>query len=521
MPERVDQSPAKYELTLGTRGSLLAVAQSRSIADMLMRRHRDIDVRLEFVDTAGDRDLSTPLDAVANPDFFSAEIDRALLDGRVDFTVHSMKDVGAGRPAGITRAAMPLRENPRDVVIFRRDIMERLRRGDEIRIGSSSARRKLNVGAFLNDCLPAVGKTTGPRLRFESIRGAVDHRVARVTTDAADANSLDGVVLALAGLARLWRDPAGRNALQQSLSRVRWMVLPLSECPTAPAQGALALECRSDDTCMRELLGALNDDSTEHLVSRELRALEQTGAAHRSSFGATAIEHALLGPIMYTRGEPMFTPRLAWNRPDVRGPGEIAIPWDGGNLYRNRGRRASRDALEWRGAAPIFVAHWHAATKELLGSRDARIWTSGVRSWRELARRGAWVEGCADNLGFDAIVSTLACDVLQLPPLGEWTAITRTGAEAGWKNTGVGRIVPTYELEDADEKAIGSARDIVGRATDFFWGSIDQYRAVEPWLPARARHACGAGKTADALRQAGVASPLVFPSRREWWSWLA
>ena len=110
--------------------------------------------------------------------------------------------------------------------------------------------------------------------------------------------------------------------------------------------------------------------------------------------------------------------------------------------------------------------------------------------------------------------------MLGLPALREWIALTKRGAEDSWQASGVGRVVATYEQLSAPPSDIDEMRTRVKRATDFFWGSIDQYRAVEAWLPSHARHACGAGKTARALQAAGIDAPLIFPSRREWREWL-
>lgn len=505
-------------IRLGTRGSLLAVAQSRLVASALRARRPDLHVEIEAVETRGDRDTGTPLDRVTDPDFFSAELDRALLDGRFDFTVHSMKDLGNARPDGICRAAVPERENPRDVVLFRSDIVDRLRAGAAIRIGSSSERRRLNAGSFLRDCLPHLGRA--PNLSFRPLRGAVDRRVARIAGDAADPDGLDGVILALAGLARLWRDPHGRRSIEPHLAQARWMILPLSECPTAPAQGALAVECRADDRFMRDVLAVLHDPATVELVQRELDTLRTLPAPVQQQVGVTAIEHSVLGPLLYRRGAEAKSYPLAWNGPEKPDRPEEAVAWDGGYLLERRVRRAVPHDLTLPERAAVFVAHWHATSEALRRHPDARIWTSGAKSWRELAARGLWVEGCADNLGFDELTATLACEVLQLPELGRWTALTRRGAEAGWRGSGIRQVVGTYEAGATKPADLGALRETLDRTTDFFWGSIDQYRAIEAYLPAAARHACGAGKTARALRKAGVESPLVFPSRREWRAWL-
>ncbi|MBT8444242.1 MAG: hydroxymethylbilane synthase [Gammaproteobacteria bacterium] len=505
-------------LRLGTRASLLAVAQSQIVKQALGERCPTLRVELVTMDTRGDRDRATPLAEVNDPDFFSAELDRALLDGRVDFTVHSMKDLDATRPDNIARAAIPLRENPRDVIVFRGDIVDRLRSGETIRLGSSSPRRQHNVARFLNDCLPILGPQ--PNLRVLPLRGPVHDRVARIAEHPTGADALDGVVLALAGLERLWRDPDGHRALAPHLAGARWMVLPLSACPTAPAQGALAIECRADDRATLEILAGLHDAQTADLVQMELDAMGALPQSEQMGVGATAVYHATLGGLLYRRGARDESCVITWQSPAAPPDRDLVNAWDGGAWQSGIERRPLPCAIDLENQPAIFVAHWFAAPAQLTDRAGTRIWVSGTKSWRKLAERGIWVEGCADNLGFTNIVPTLASDVLNLPELGRWTALTRRGAEAGWHDTHVGYIVPTYELSGPHAKQLENARRAVSISTDFFWGSVEQFRAVEAWLPDNARHACGAGKTADALRAAGVEAPLVFPSRGEWQAWL-
>jgi hydroxymethylbilane synthase len=302
-------------------------------------------------------------------------------------------------------------------------------------------------------------------------------------------------------------------------------VLPLSECPAAPAQGALALECRADDHETKEMLAGLHDPVTASLVQRETDALNASPETMRTALGATAISHALLGTLLYTRGGSNLSRHIAWDQPDRPAPDHPgAIPWDGGTWQNTRVRHRVTGDLALQENAAVFLAHWHAlpeTVSEIQSElQSARIWVSGTASWRKLAAQGIWVEGCADNLGFSDITSTLACEVLQLPQLRRWTVLTRRGAEPGWENSGVGSVVATYALDPPDSGTLQTLRDDVTHATDFFWGSIEQYHAVKSWLPGNARHACGAGKTAQALRQAGVDRPLLFPGRKEWRAWL-
>ena len=120
---------SRNSLRLGTRNSLLALAQSRLVANALHREHPELQVSLVPVETRGDRDQRIPLSEVRDADFFSAELDAALLHHEVDFCVHSLKDLGESRPDGILKIAIPARENPRDMIIFRADVMKRLKDG--------------------------------------------------------------------------------------------------------------------------------------------------------------------------------------------------------------------------------------------------------------------------------------------------------------------------------------------------------------------------------------------------------
>ena len=506
-------------LRLGTRGSLLALAQSRLIATSLSRLHPQLTVELVPVSTRGDRNQSVALQEVRDPEFFSAELDDALLAGAVDCCVHSLKDLPATRPAGIVCAALPARENPRDVLVWRADVTTRLAAGQTLRIGSSSPRRQANVADFLSYALPAAGPTAA--LGFVPVRGPVDARLARLHLERADDGALDGVVLALAGLARLWNDPAGRFALTPLLAGVRWMVLPLTKCPSAAGQGVLTIDCRGTDDATRELLRPLHDPATAELVSLEESALGTFAPADRAAVGVTAIEHTELGPVCYLRG-PLRTgcvERLDWHPPPVP---SSAIGFDGIAWQRTCTRRSVGPLPELATLPPdaaVFAAYWHALQQHTIPV-GARLWVSGVESWRQLAARGLWVEGCGDNLGFESVRATLECPVLGLPPLADWTALTSQWAVPGWRASGVGRVLATYDILPPDAPSVVQRlRAEAGRATHFYWSSAEQFHALRTALPSTAHHACGAGKTLRALRAAG-ADAHPFPNGREWQRWL-
>nr|WP_323374112.1 hydroxymethylbilane synthase [Plantactinospora alkalitolerans] len=225
-------------LRLGTRGSALALAQSRGIADAL-RAATGREVELVEVVTAGDRS-SAPVHRLGVGVFVSALRD-ALAANEIDFAVHSYKDLPTAGQAGLHIAAVPPREDPRDALVAQggRTLAEL---PPEATVGTGALRRIAQVHAL------------GLQLTVVPIRGNVDSRVKRVLGPEAD---LDAVVLARAGLVRLGRADVITETLDPML------MLP------APAQGALAVECRADDSDLIELLSVLDHAPTRAAITAE------------------------------------------------------------------------------------------------------------------------------------------------------------------------------------------------------------------------------------------------------------
>jgi hydroxymethylbilane synthase len=266
-----DQAPA-MALRLGTRGSALALAQSQMVADALAAA-TGRPVELVRIVTAGDRSAA-PVAALGVGVFVSALRD-ALLSGEIDFAVHSYKDLPTNPHPRLTTAAVPEREDPRDALIARdgRALAE-LPAGATV--GTGAVRRIAQLHAL------------GLQLQVTPIRGNVDSRIARVLGPQAD---LDAVVLARAGVARLGRAAQITETLDPML------VLP------APAQGALAVECRAGDTDLIELLATLDHAPSRAAVVAERAML----ATLEAGCSAPVAAHATLaegehGDEIYLRG---------------------------------------------------------------------------------------------------------------------------------------------------------------------------------------------------------------------------
>jgi hydroxymethylbilane synthase len=248
-------------LRLGTRASQLALTQSQHVADALTAA-TGVPVELVHVSTYGDRS-SEAITQLGGTGVFVTALREALYAGTVDLAVHSFKDLPTAPTVGLTVAAVPAREDPRDVLVARggRTLGE-LPAG--ARIGTGAPRRTAQLRAL------------GLGLEIVPIRGNVDTRMARALGPDAD---LDAVVLARAGLSRLGR-----------LSAVTEVLDPIQVLP-APAQGALAVECRTDDTRVRELLAGLDDPAVRACVAAEravLTALEAGCSAPVAAYAELA-----------------------------------------------------------------------------------------------------------------------------------------------------------------------------------------------------------------------------------------
>jgi hydroxymethylbilane synthase len=523
-------------LRLGTRKSLLAWAQSNWVAREIEKHNPGTQVELVGIETRGDKILDISLQSLAEisggKEFFVAEIDDALRSRAVDLTVHSMKDLSLDRPEDFVLAANPLRENPRDVALFSERVIEKIGRGEKICIGTSSPRRLENIPPFLKRALP-FGNAD---LQFVEIRGNVNTRLSRVHEAEGSPKQLDAVILAFAGLIRLWKDEKAREELKRLLTGVRWMVLPLRECPAAPAQGALAIECRKDDAEVIAKISKIHSQTTASHVALERELLAEWGGGCHQKFGATAISTGNLAKLFFVRGvkpDGEFIESFSWQAPPT--PDGETHEWNGLTWRAEQeGSSTSIPANIDASGKAVFFAHSRALNDLQSESfSQARVWTSGTGSWLRLASKGIWVEGCAEGLGFESLKATLEEHVLQLPSLAQWKVLTHEDALNDWRSVlPEENVLATYRVGVIYSN---EAKKQLKQATDFFWSSGSQFNALKAELSDEqlrsGRHACGPGKTAHeiatALANHGLGNhpsnqkrPLVFPSVEEWKKWI-
>ena len=248
----------KQTITIGTRGSQLALWQAEYVRKRLNDHFPDRSIELKVIKTTGDRITDRSLVGLGKG-VFTKEIEIALLDGTIDLAVHSMKDLPIDMPDGLCIAAIPVREDPRDVLVTESGLLlDQLPKG--AKIGTTSPRRKSQLLHLR------------PDLQVVDVRGNLDTRLRKLHE-----TELDGVILAAAGIKRLM----GEKTITEYFEADRMV--------PAAGQGALGVEAREDDLEIKTLLDAINDSRSETEILAERSVLQELGGGCQVPIGVNAL----------------------------------------------------------------------------------------------------------------------------------------------------------------------------------------------------------------------------------------
>lgn len=248
----------KDSLIIGTRGSKLALWQAQWVQKVLTSNHSNLKVEIHTIKTRGDKILDVPLAKVGGKGLFVTEIENALIDGRIDLAVHSMKDMPGLIPAGLRIGAIPARESAEDVLISYNDTPF-LEMANNAKIGTSSLRRAAQLRALK------------PDLNIQPLRGNLDTRLEKLKRE-----RFDAIVLAAAGVKRL--------GLEYRISEY----LDMGTMLPAVGQGALCIEIRENDPAIEAAVIALNDQETSIAISAERAFLNRLEGGCQTPIAAHA-----------------------------------------------------------------------------------------------------------------------------------------------------------------------------------------------------------------------------------------
>lgn len=489
-------------VTIASRRSDLARIQAYQVGEVLRAANPQIDINYSFHESLGDRNLNDPLWKMPEKGVFTQDFREGLLRGDFDLVVHSWKDLAIEDDPETEIVATLPRADARDLLLVRKDRWSEVERTGLISILTSSPRRAHNLDSFLREALP--GKITG--VTFGNVRGNVPTRVRKLLE-----LEVDGLIVAKAAIDRLLEATqdefaATRNVLWESLQQCRWMVLPLRENPSAPAQGALAVEISRQRDDMRELIAPLNCADTFRSVIQERDILRSYGGGCHQKIGASILRRPF-GEITFLRGltdDSRVLDSCSLKSSKPRPPGisrEDLWPLDFSDsdwFTREQipAKQPSDSRALWIAKADALPDDWHVGDNQI-------VWASGVQTWKRLARRGVWVNGCAESLGEQ---ESPRIETLTGSPL-HWLKLTH---ESGYTDGDMPSL-GTYRLVPKDKNVELSGIKY------FFWksGSSFEYAlSKNPWLK-EMTHFCGPGNTQRILESNGV-EPHVFLDHAQW-----
>lgn len=472
-------------LVLGARQSDLARLQGYIVGDAL--KALGVDIEYVFRESLGDKNLTDPLWKMPEKGVFTQDFYLDLINGKLDFVVHSWKDLPVEPTQGTEIVATLPRADQRDLILIKKTSLQK----KALRIFSSSPRREYNLVPFLAEHLPWPTE----KIEFANVRGNIPTRLQKMIDD----ESIDGLVLAKAAIDRLLahRYPEFKpvqEKIRNHLSKCNWIVPPLSENPNAAAQGALAIEIRSDRKDLKELFAKIHCENTAASVIHERKVFSGYGGGCHQKIGV-AVLHRSYGEILIVKGlspkgEVLNTHKLMPTKPLREGLVKHTF-----NFLIERQNKT----------ADVFLAHsdvvW-VARSEAVGSVDLKnyqgvVWAAGTSTWAKLSQKGVWVNGCAEGLG-----ESEDPRIEQLIGKAKSELVTLTHTQASHAGT------YNLQIKLADGEIAKLRYDLLAEGSYFFyWKSSTQFQAVLAALDSSQKqnflncaHACGPGKTWQSLK---------------------
>ncbi len=498
-------------LKIGSRKSALARLQTYLVLGALREKFPDVPIELHFREASGDQDLQTPLWKMETRGVFTQDLTKDLVEKKVDLVIHSWKDLDLEGHPGTTIVGVLDRADQRDVLLWKRSSLSK-DSPDELKIQTSSPRREYNLRKFLTKSLPSRYKNS--TLTFLPVRGNIQTRIRKWKESDAD-----GLVLAKAALDRLLSEDflnsneleyqEIRKFLKETLNESVFQVFPLSLNPSAPAQGAIAAEARTEDVWVLDLIRSLSKPEVQSAVAEERAILKRFGGGCHQKIGVSILQKSY-GKILYQRGltdsgetleiEEQFSdfsaPRAESVAKAYPVPGEALkqkrIPLDS-----SRGFVLSADGKEDRIILPeeLVLKDWLVTRGNAFPNLDPAlehrglVWTSGLKTWVQLAERDIWVHGSLDALGEEELprhsIFGMSLDFVKCTHVGSTEIVSD-----------LARVL-TYQTQAMEEHPDLSEKN------HFFWMSASQFdKALSLYPQIRNRfHACGPGITSSHIRK--------------------
>lgn len=477
-----------------SRKSDLAVIQAEMVAQALTQVDKNISISFIKKETEGDLDQLTSLSLLSNIGVFTNDIRESLVNNEADIAVHSLKDLPVEQQEDTTVVSMLKRADSRDILFVKKESINKLN-NNEFKILTSSPRRAYNFSNFIESLIPF----SPSNISYEDVRGNIPTRLKKLLN-----GNHQGLVVAKAAIDRLvgygYEDLS--IEIKDLLDKFLWMVIPLSLNPCAAGQGVIAIEVNSKRRDIIELIKSINHQKTFSQATREREILQNYGGGCHQKIGV-AIESKFFGEILNIKGQTedgleikkreIINESNDWKNI----PEENFFPSDINNykLFERDLITKNLNKIDKLRNTNIYVSRENALPEKQNIDLSNIIWTSGVKTWMKLAKKGYWVNGTSDSLGEDDP------EINYLTNNKKWVKLTHNLVPKNLlkfhNNPKNARVISTYKLiptnrfENLNEKS------------HFYWMSGSAFKLALKKYPKikNAKHSCGPGNTLLTLKK--------------------
>ncbi|MDC3112874.1 hydroxymethylbilane synthase [Pelagibacteraceae bacterium] len=466
-----------------SRKSDLAIIQAREFSEYLQSKHPFVEIDFLTRSTSGDKDLQTPLSEMPTEGVFTNDLRDELINNKCDLIVHSWKDLPIEVGDKTKIAATLKRADKRDILFLKKN---KTMDSNKITILCSSPRRQYNLENFIKNYLPQKFD----KVNFENIRGNIPTRFKKFLENP----DSDGFIVAKAAIDRLLLNNYSefnelKTTLKKYINECLWSVLPLSINPCSPGQGALAIETRIKDNELNKILNDINVSKDYSNVIEERNILKNYGGGCHQKIGVSYISHKL-GLVVSKRGEDESGNHFqSWelvNSKDFNfscnNINEI-YPEDlkSYKIFSRKQLNENISDVSNLENKCIYITRISSIQNDIKLRSNNIIWASGLRTWKNLAERGMWVNGTSDGLGedFENNINSLTNF--------SWIKLTHSDSP----DSSIKNKIETYRLEP-----IRFEIDIQKKKY-FYWMSSSAFKATIEKYPEiiKKYHFCGPGNT--------------------------
>ncbi len=486
-------------LKISARKSDLARIQAYQVGEALQKKLPNLEIIYHFRSSLGDQNQEDPLWKMPSKGVFTEDFKKDLLSGEADLVVHSWKDLPTALGEDTSIACTLPRADSCDLLLFKKSSIG----NSHLNFLSSSPRRSWNLSPLLSQLLPF----STSKLDFLTVRGNVQTRIRKLLENP----HADGLIVAKAALDRLLSAQQSefhetQVFIREALKQLSFMVLPLSENPTAAAQGALAVEIRNDRSDLAKILKTINCQKTYDEAQSERKLLSEYGGGCHLALGMS-VRFFENYKIIHIKGK---TPQeklvnqhdLQMNRPPHRPSFQPDESWSSSQLTKTR---SSLAGLHLNPGGWV-VSRSEALPSEVIDTHQLHLWAAGLETWKKLAEKGHWVLGCHDGLGGGENVP-----LDSLLPNVSWKILTHSSHP----QLDPGRHHVTYSMTLAG----GPSK----QTKNFYWRSASDFEYVTSlgFDFKDTFHACGPGSTYEHLQSKIQREKLAVYSSEENWrlSW--